>query len=295
MRLWIHYVRQNQKELLLIIIVITLLIILLHLINQKIQIQKQTNQEKEILPIHQDTVSSILLKQVKNLEDGQQKKQELVTFFKYCQDGNLEQAYQALSRECKQLFYPVKKDFQDYLSRYFKERQYYEIQYWKEETFRILFYGDVLENGKRKEAIEEFITIVEEDGQRKLNLNQYIKRKVMQSKITIDELEFNFLYQDIFKEYTQYCFQVTNHTQQTVCLDNLGKGDTVYLLDSKGLRSIASLYEKTYLETKIQEGQTKEITLRFWHDYQPDRKFEQLVFGNVSWEEKATQQITIPL
>jgi len=97
-------------------------------------------------------------------------------FISYCNNKEFINAYDLLSEECKEEKYPLVEDFvNNYCNKIFKTTKIYEMQNWKNKTYRIKLYDNPMETGREGngEFIEDYFTIVEKNGKILLSINSY--------------------------------------------------------------------------------------------------------------------------
>jgi len=137
-------------------------------------------------------------------------------FVEYCNNGNVEEAYQLLSNNCKQKLYPTVNDFAEkYYNRNFKTRRIYNLQAWISNednyTYKIDLKEDMLATGNANSASkEDYYTIVYEDGEVKLNINRYIGNVEFNNSNESDNIKIEVLSKDIFMDYEIYNIKVTS-------------------------------------------------------------------------------------
>ncbi len=97
-------------------------------------------------------------------------------FISYCNNKDFVDAYDLISEDCKNQIYPTLKDFvNNYCNKIFKTSKIYEMQNWKNKTYRIKLYDNPMETGTEGngEFIEAYFTIVEKNGKILLSINIY--------------------------------------------------------------------------------------------------------------------------
>lgn len=79
-------------------------------------------------------------------------------FLDYCKNGQVEQAYEMLSENCKKDLYPTQQEFENkYYKKLFTEQKDTEIIYTEEDKYEIRFYESILEAGSVENR--KYITI----------------------------------------------------------------------------------------------------------------------------------------
>lgn len=97
-------------------------------------------------------------------------------FISYCNNKEFINAYSLLSEDCKNEKFPTLEDFiNNYCNEIFKTTKIYEMQNWKNKTYRIKLFDNPMETGieGNGEFIEDYFTIVEKSGKILLSINDY--------------------------------------------------------------------------------------------------------------------------
>lgn len=96
-------------------------------------------------------------------------------FLEYCKNGNIQQAYEMLSENCKKDLYPTIDNFtSEYYNKLFKQQNDIKVEYNVEKDIYVIkFYEDILESGKL--ANRDYIS------------DEYkIEREILEEKIYIN-------------------------------------------------------------------------------------------------------------
>ena len=212
----IRYFNQNRKKVYISLIIIVFLFGLLQLLNvmakNKKEEEKDTSGINEIMQNNKSIVSNKSAVSGTSISEKKLKKDTDVidNFFKYCNEGNIENAYNLLTDECKEEMYPTIDEFKRiYYSDLFNEgKRTYTIENWFGDTYQVRMTGDILSTGKidGNQTKQDYVTIVEKDGDYKININNYVGRTKPQDKttsyknvdITIDEINTYMDYETFF-------------------------------------------------------------------------------------------------
>ncbi len=113
----IRYFNQNRKKVYISLIIIVFLFGLLQLLNvmakNKKEEEKDTSGINEIMQNNKSIVSNKSAVSGTSISEKKLKKDTDVidNFFKYCNEGNIENAYNLLTDECKEEMYPTIDEF----------------------------------------------------------------------------------------------------------------------------------------------------------------------------------------
>lgn len=285
-----RFIRQNRKQIIKVALIVAFLILMLQLMNYFAanQTSEYSNSKSDIYNTSNGTIisdksavsgGSISTSEINKVNN------KISEFIKYCNEHNTEEAYNMLSNSCKEELYPEINDFiSNYYEPLFKEeKRNYSIENWASNTYIVKFTGDLLATGKAANdfTYQDYITIVEENGQTKLNINKYIGREEINKKSSSDNIEAVVLYREKYMDYEKYKIQVTNNTDGTILLDQLLETDNIYLKDSNGTKHLAISNEIIKDDLQIYQGHTSTIEIKFNNPYIAGRKIKSLCFSKV--------------
>ncbi len=198
-----RFIRQNKKQIIKVALIVAFFILMLQLLNYFAanQTSNDSNRKSDIYNTSNGTIlsdksavsgGSISTSEINKVNS------KIDEFVKYCNEHNTEEAYNILSDSCKEELYPEINDFiSNYYEPLFKdEKRNYSIENWASNTYIVKFTGDLLATGKsaNDSTYQDYITIIEENGQTKLNINKYIGREEINKKSSSDNIEAIVLY-----------------------------------------------------------------------------------------------------
>ena len=243
---------------------------------------------------------SVISEQRINENTAQESVNLIDDFFEYCNDNQIEYAYSLLSEDCKEELYPTIDDFKTkYYNRIFTEKKSYDSMFWitnsNRNTYRIQIMKDLLSAGQKDlMPMEDYYTIVYENGEYKLNINNYIGKQNITASKSENEITINVLSKRMYMDYETYEIQVKNNTGDTLIINTKDKSDSLYIQDENELKHMAFLSEITKSQLEILNGFTKTIQIRFNRGYNPTINIEKIVFGNI-FNNKQRQKIEVDL
>lgn len=212
----IRWYNKNRKIFLLAILVIIALSVLPRVLNEFAKSKKEVSSSINNTTTYNNEDYSIITGETVEEETSKENSNIINSFIDFCNNGNIENAYQILSKDCKDKLYPTINDFKDkYYNKIFNNKKSYSIQAWVTEgsyyTYKIDFKEDMLSTGNANSAsIEDYYTIVYEDGGYKLNINNYIASTIINKINETDELKIAVLSKDVFMEYEIYNIYITS-------------------------------------------------------------------------------------
>ncbi len=294
----IRYYNQNRVTIWIMILVIAFIFFIIQVLNN---VAKENNQKtnEQIGKETTDNVVSYRNESKEIITGGtvpefnQQNFGTIIDqFFTYCINHEPEEAYKMLSTDTKTVLYPSEKIFENlYYKEKFEGDKQYSFQAWSGSGNRYIYqvkiFDNMLSTGKSKgNYIEDYITICLEDGDYTLNINSYIWRQKVNKEKSDDMLTIKINYIDVYKDYQIYTFQVKNNTEKQILLDTQRKNKTTYIMDSKGNRFEAILYELSEDDLKLKPKESKTIKIKYNIAHRTDMKITSINFMDyVDYEE----------
>lgn len=208
-------------------------------------------------------------------------------FVSFCNSGNIQEAYNLLSNECKEQMYPEIKAFQEayYNSVFGNTKRNASIENWNGNIYKVDFNEDALSTGRYNVAntIQDYITIVnDEEGNKKLNINGYIGRTTYDKTSTERSLEIKLLKKDSYMDYEIYTLNVKNNSSDTTLLGKVEDEDNVsYLVDENELKYNAYVHEIPETLLEMLGKQEKTIQIKYFNEYSSTRVIKKLVFPKI--------------
>ena len=153
----------------------------------------------------------------------------------------------------------------------------YSINTYNVGTYKIRFYEDVLSSGKiSEEAIEDYYTIIDENGKQKLNINGFIIKTELNQKTETDKFVINIVSRKIFKDYEEYEIDIKNMTNKNIMLDGMEKTNTVYLVGAKNVMYYSQLYELIDGQLLVPASVSRKINIKFTKEYNSNNEINQI-------------------
>lgn len=210
------------------------------------------------------------------------------SFIKYCNEKDINSAYNLLSNDCKETLYPTEEEFKNnYVNKIFSSYRMYDKRAWvntnSSYTYSIKITEDLLSTGGNKEDtnIQDYYTLVKENGEYKLNINSYIGKEEINKTKAENGIEFYVIEKKTYIDYEIYTIKVKNNTQNEVILDSKEDTKTVYLTDTNNYNYVAFLNELSLDDITIKSGMTQTIKIKFNKSYNPKNVEKSIVFTNI--------------
>ena len=300
----IRLYNQNRKIIWTVILTIIAIIALLQVLNN--YSKNNTNDKSSSTNIGTTTYNNDNYSVVtqKNIDENISNNSiELINnFFDYCNNGNIENAYNLLSSDCKEELYPTIEEFiQKYINVIFTEKRSYDSTLWivtpERNTYRVQIMSDLLATGKKDDMpIEDYYTITVEEGEYKLSINNYIAQEEIYIGKTQSNITVNLLYKEIYKDFEIYEIQVINKSGSKLIFNTKENVKSIYLEDENHLKYIAFLNEIPDSQLEISNGMTKTLKIKFNRGYNPEINITNIIFEDIRINNnEQTQNITIDL
>ena len=210
----LSFYNSNRRVIWIAILAIAFTIILLQTLNndaKKRNSEINTNDEinsssnTTIYPNNQED----FLSSNYNSEKIQDEKLKLISaFLEKCNNGKIKEAYDLLSTDCKEEMFPVLEKFKnDYTDLVFNTAKTYDIKLWmsgKYSIYKISIYENALATGVvNNNAIDSYYTVVEENNDYKININNLIAKEELNTENSNDYVRINVISRKIYIDYEE--------------------------------------------------------------------------------------------
>ncbi len=307
------YINNKTKVLtaIFIIVVIILVSIIVNFLNTLQLNKSQTNTEANVnvqennAPIGNFT--DIYVEGTESVVTGENTSSSQVTiidtinqFVQLCNEGNVNEAYNMLSDECKEEVYPSLDSFRNnYYNVIFNgQKKNISVENWVNSIYKVTFQNDALSTGVYTEegTIQDYITVTRnENNELRLNINNYIGREeINKTRTNSSNISITVLRSDTYMDYETYTYSIINNTNKTILLDDKSSTDNMYIEDENGNQYTAYIHELSEAQLTITPGETKEITIKYYSRYGSTKNITQVVFNKIilNYNEVAVKQTT---
>ena len=294
------YINNKTKVLtaIFIIVVIILVSIIVNFLNTLQLNKSQTNTEANVnvqennAPIGNFT--DIYVEGTESVVTGENTSSSQVTiidtinqFVQLCNEGNVNEAYNMLSDECKEEVYPSLDSFRNnYYNAIFNgQKKNISVENWVNSIYKVTFENDALSTGvyTQEGTIQDYITVTRnENNELRLNINNYIGREeINKTRTDSSNISITVLRSDTYMDYETYTYSITNNTNNTILLDDKISTDNMYIEDENGNQYTAYIHELSEAQLTITPGETKEITIKYYSRYGSTKNITQVVFNKI--------------
>ena len=302
----IRYWNQNRKQIIIVIAIIAFIIIMLRVINnlakQINSSNNNTNTISKVTDLQKPTESTITGQNVP--ESVTKENTDIIKpFVDYCNNNQAQKAYELLSNDCKEEFNNnINVFINDYYNRIFKTKKTYNLELLYTEagsyTYKTTYYEDnLLATGGTgvNNNFEDYITIINQDGERKLNINNFIKNQEINKTQVTNNIEITIKSKKVYRSYEQYKITIKNNNSTTILLSDGKNSEDICLLDKNDTKYVAFLHEIPEYNLLLRAGRTTELNISFNKIYAPTRVIEKIQFGNITLNQETNTKTSITI
>lgn len=297
----------NKTKIWLILGIIIFVYVIIRMFNAQIKkeneekINNGTNQNFQVTTYLPSSQTSVMTNSSTTKENLKKDTEIIKNFIDFCNDNNIEEAYNLLSQQCKDELYKNINDFYNkYYKNIFNEKRSYDIENWassKNITYKVKYLNDIMSSGTvNDEYIEEYITVVTENNEKKLNINQFIGKEELNLKRETDNLNITVVNKYVYYDYEEYEIIFENNTDKNIILDTKENTESVYIEDTKDVKYTWFGNEVPNSYLNLNSGESKRLRLKFNEIYTGKKTDSTIYLTDVNidgQEEKATIKINV--
>lgn len=287
----VRWYNQNRKTIWIVILTIAGVIFLMESLNNYYAKKAKNESSSTISATTYNTTNySVISNEEIDYTASEQSVDLIENFFTFCNNGKIEDAYNLISTDCKEELYPTINDFTTkYYNIIFAEKRSYDSLLWiansSKNTYRIQIMKDLLSSGQRDDMpIEEYYTIIMENGQYKLSISNYIGKEEINASKTQNNITVSVLAKKIYIDYEIYEIKIENNAGNKLIFNTKENTKSIYIQDENELKYIAFLNEIPDSELEI--GINKILEIKFNRGYKPTINIEKIVFENIKNNEQ---------
>lgn len=278
MRNLIRYFYANKTKIIGIVIAVILGIILLQVVNNFYKDKDKIYSSTESVDYDKDY--AIISETRKSERKYTQEKSLMQQFTEACMSKNYEEAYNLLTDECKEIFFPNIETFvNNYCEKIFTEGKSCSFQAWTNQTYLVEIREDPLITGVySNNYVQDYYTIVGD----KLNIKSYIGRETVGNKKTSDNVTVKVNYIDYYIDYTNVNVTIVNLRDTSIIVDMQESQKSIALEDANGTQYSSNVSEYTRQDLIVGENITKDYTFRFEVGKRSDLKLKSIIFKSIT-------------
>lgn len=292
---------ENRYKILGIIIAIILVLCVIRVLNG---MAKQSNEDNRTNQNTLNTSSTYkpeeTVLQGGNVSNAQQETNTDIMdkFIEYCNQKEAEKAYNLLTDECKEVIFDsdIQNFEQDYVNQIFNTQKIYSMKSWIQAsgsyTYKVKIIEDMLSTGKTENAIEDYYTIVNKDGEYKLNINSYVGRKAINKSETKSDITITVISKDIYMDYEIYNIKAQNNSDKTIILDSKENAKSVYVTGNNNATYSAFMHEISDEYLNIKSHIHRNMDIKFNKIYSTSASITSISFTNIILDAENYNQLT---
>ena len=284
-----HWYNTHSKTIWTIIGVAILIFVVINVINSSLKNQEKprntiaTNTTKmNSISIASDT-SPITGEQITNSQKNTVKL--IDNFATYCNNGDIDSAYNLISSDCKNQMYPSKENFKKtyYDPVFGGSQREITVENWVGNIYKVKFAENALATGNFDESNikQDYITIINENGQTKLNINSYIGKTTINKSQKADDVTIKVVETDVYFDYQTFTFEITNKRDTPILINDPNIDSTMYIEDKNETHYQAYTHELAETDTKVPAGQTQTVKIKYYSRYSSNKVIKYTAFDRI--------------
>lgn len=297
----------NKTKIWLILGIVIFVYVVIRMFNAQIKkeneekINNNAGQNSQVTTYLPSSQTSVMTNSSTTKENVKKDTEIIKNFIDFCNNNNIEEAYNLLSQQCKdELYKNINEFYNKYYKNIFSEKRSYDIENWassKNITYKIKYLKDIMSSGTvNDEYIEEYITVVTENNEKKLNINQFIGKEELNLKRKTDNLNITVVNKYVYYDYEEYEIIFENNTDKNIILDTKENTESVYIEDTKDVKYTWFGNEVPNSYLNLNSGESKRLRLKFNEIYTGKKTDSTIYLTDVKidgQEEKTTIKINV--
>ena len=286
----IRFFNQNRIRIIITILIIVFILSIIYAVN-KILEQTRTDISQVSNHIEDSSVpiESVITGEEIDEEVTLENTNTIREFVDYCNSGNYQNAYNLLSEDCRnEVFSTLEQFISNYVNKIFMTSKTYRLELWYNTnnvyTYRIVYQeNNLLETGNinSENTIEDYITIINENNEQRLNINGFIQKEAINVTNNTNNISITINNKSMYRSFEKYNITIVNNTDKTISLSDGTNGNEICLIDSNEEEYDSIISEVPVLFLEIDAGATRTLDIRFYKMYNPYRTINYIQFKNI--------------
>ncbi|MCI9177399.1 MAG: hypothetical protein HFJ28_02215 [Clostridia bacterium] len=295
---------QNRKTIWTVIIFVAFFVILLQTVFaiirssknkereqalEELNKQKNSTQINEVLNNEQNniTVPNTGASSSQNRESYRKTAQiELNKFVQYCNNGQIQEAYEMITSDCKQILFPTLQDFNNnYVQKIFTQKRTIKVEnsMYGESIYKVSYYEDILSNGGygQSNTLQDYVRIERTNEGYKFSFNKFLYLENIEKNENANLIYMKALQKQVYIDFEIYQIQITNNTQNTILISTRQEENSVYIVDEKEVTYPSNMDEQAIERLIVKPGATTMLNIKFNKMYNPERKINAIRFVDI--------------
>lgn len=309
---------QNRKAIWTVIIMVAFFVILLQTIfgliraSRARQYSNIEDEENELLNNNiQTSIGSNIINHTQNIENTVNQNNvsgsgttnnninnptKLINqFIEYCNNNQIDKAYEMLSSGCKTVLFPSQADFQaKYVQPVFSMKRTAKIEQgmYGEGIYKVTYYANMLASGgyQNTNSMQDYMVVKQEAEQKKLSINHLIDVQNLNKISNETQVMVKLLQKQSYTDYEIYQIQITNRTNQTILVSEQKSQSSINLVDQNGVNYPSNIDEQAKEKLMVKPQETTILELKFNKMYNTNRISQSMQFVNIIANYEAYQR-----
>lgn len=302
------YYNQNRKKIWSLVIIIIFFLALLYTFNEIAKSNNKNKIEQKEIQLTNTSNNEIGIGENKestkaNTQNGNKSSNHSIIeqFVTYCNERDLESAYNMLTDDCKNEMFTDIGIFEKiyYNSTFENKQKEISLENWSNNTYLVKFTESALATGKIADTKEEqrvdYITVEEVDDEYKLNINSFIGYTELGKSYEKDDVKIDVIGKHTYMNYETYTIKISNNSDRDdITLDTLYDAESIYLEDGNGIKYPSYSGELSSSMLKVSSKHAKQIDIKFFSSYIAGKKIKRIVFSDF-WKANKKSSLEIAL
>lgn len=295
----IRYWNQNRLKIIIMVLIIVFIIILIQVINSILENTRTTSESgNKVIEDTSRPDESVITGEELSDETTDENVDIIKQFVDLNNKKDYANAYNLLTEDCKSKVFnnDLNNFILNYSNQVFSSEKTYSLELWQytinSYTYRIQYTdNNILATGNINSGknIEDYITIIETNNEKKLNINSFIEKRIINKET--EKSGINIIVNDrfMYRDFEEYTITVKNNTDKTILLSEGLNGNDICLMDSNDIEYDSIINEVPLIDLEINPGMEKNITIRFYKMYNLYRPIEKICFKNIIMDKETYQ------
>ena len=207
-------------------------------------------------------------------------------FAQYCNQNQIEAAYNMLTNDCKQVLFPTINEFkQNYANQVFNEKRTAKVEesMYGNGIYKVSYAKDLLTSGGyiQDGTLQDYVKLEQIGNETKISLNQFLQKETLNKEITTNAIYMKAIQKQEYINYEIYKIQITNQSNQTILISTKEKNNAVYLVDQNEVEYPSNIDEQALEKLIVKPQATTILELKFNKMYNTNRKTKAIRFTDV--------------
>lgn len=301
----IRYWNQNRSKIILVIAIIAFIILFIQLTNvlmknmtSNAQKSGTTSKVQDVTKPTESYITGETLPEATVIQNSDLIKE----FVEYCNNNQIQQAYNLLTDDCKAEFNnDINKFEQNYISQIFNSKKIYSLELFLTSsnlyTYKITYTnGNLLATGGvTGTTYTDYITIVNQNNENKLNISNFINKKIINKNAIVENIEIIVNSKKAYKDYEEYNITIKNTSQNPITYANSQNSKDICLIDQNETTYSSFINEIPENMLTLINGQQITFNIKFNKIYDVYRIIEKMKFSNISINNEKQIEVSIDI